>query len=319
MLKIFLIVLSLLFIKTPETNKKELFDMQVEAAYEKYASYYQYSNDNFSLEVIRGIVNEKTAYGVLFSNAFAKTYSIDITDSKGVKYKLPTDERGDLFVVAFEEILNEEYTISIYKGNELVSLPTTIKLLPFTESELDASPITSIYFGQNKGVTTQLFVKKAVLNSEMIYIIIGLGSIVLGCVIIILAFAKMKKGMFDKAKREDGVFKFKDFLSQDFKEQPKSEFDIIDLNNNEVLKDEKEEMSDDKEQEIYEKNIRYDTDEKSGFPLSEYLIEKGYTVDYKTASEEEKQKIMLELMKLKNDKKITEDEYLEEAYKLWKE
>ncbi len=50
----------------------------------------------------------------------------------------------------------------------------------------------------------------------------------------------------------------------------------------------KEEISDDKEQEIYEKNIRYDTDEKSGFPLSEYLIEKGYTVDYKTASEEEK-------------------------------
>lgn len=316
MLKFFIVILSMLFVTSPTKSNDILFKTGVDAAYEKYAYCYEYSNENFSLSIVKGIVNDKPAYGFALTNVYVKTYTVKIVDIDGNEYKLSPNSRGDLLVVAFEEI-DKEYTINIYRDGKKVDLLGEAKLTPFTESEFDDLPITAIVLGKDQGTIVSKLVIKNKIDSSMLFIIIGVSLITLGCLIIILSYMKNKKGMFDKNKRSEGIFQFKDFLSQNFDEEPKSEFDVIDIKPEE--NQEEEEIAEKAHNEIYQKSVRYDNEEKSNFPLEEYLKDKGFVTDYKLAQEEEKQKIMLELMKLKNDKKITEDEYLEEAYKLWKE
>lgn len=312
MLKFCLVIFSLLFLTNVQYPNNNEFDENVNKSYEEYAEYYEYTNDSFSLKIIRGRVNKKMVYGVCFSNAYAKTYSIELVDSTDKIYLLPTDKRGDISVVALEEI-DKEYTIIVYEDSKLIILPIKVILKPFDETEFKTTDITKVSIGENKGATfTRLSTKTNIPSS--VWILGGMVLITIGCVIIILVNAKMKKGMFDKEKRSEGVFNFKKFISEDFNEERKNEFDIIDI----APIEEKDEKLN-SEREIYQKTFRYDDDEISGFKIQEYLQDKGFVTDYKLASEEEKQKIMLELMKLKNDKKITEDEYLEEAYKLWKE
>lgn len=312
MLKFCLVIFSLLFLTNVQYPNNDEFDENVNKAYEEYAKYYEYTNDSFSLNIIRGRVNKKMVYGVCFSNAYAKTYSIELVDSTNKIYLLPTDKRGDISVVALEEI-DCNYTINVYEGDKLINLPIKPILKPFDENEFNNTDITKVSIGENKGVVfTQLSTKTNI--SSYVWILGGMVLITIGCVIIILVNAKMKKGMFNKEKRSEGVFNFKEFLSENFNEEPKNEFDIIDI----APVEEKDEDFK-SEREIYQKTFRYDDDEVSGFKIQDYLQDKGFVTDYKLASEEEKQKIMLELMKLKNDKKITEDEYLEEAYRLWKE
>ena len=48
------------------------------------------------------------------------------------------------------------------------------------------------------------------------------------------------------------------------------------------------------------------------------LREKGYITNYASLSEEEKNRVMLELIKLKNEKRISQDRYYEETGELWK-
>lgn len=312
MLKFCFVIFSLLFLTNIQYPNNNEFDENVNKAYEEYASYYEYTNDSFSLKIIRGKVNKKMLYGICFSNAYAKTYSIELVDTNEKVYLLPTDRRGDVLVVALEEI-DSNYTINVYEDDKLINLPVKAILKPFDENDLKNTDITKVSIGENKGsALTHLSTKTNIPST--VWILGGMVLITIGCVIIILVYAKTKKGMFSKEKRSEGVFNFKEFLSENFNEEPKSEFDIIDI----APVEEKDEEPN-SEREIYQKMFRYDDDEVSGFQIKEYLQDKGFVTDYKLASEEEKQKIMLELMKLKNDKKITEDEYLEEAYRLWKE
>lgn len=312
MLKFCFVIFSLLFLTNIQYPNNNEFDENVNKAYEEYASYYEYTNDSFSLKIIRGKVNKKMLYGICFSNAYAKTYSIELVDTNEKVYLLPTDRRGDVLVVALEEI-DSNYTINVYEDDKLINLPVKAILKPFDENDLKNTDITKVSIGENKGsALTHLSTKTNIPST--VWILGGMVLITIGCVIIILVYAKTKKGMFSKEKRSEGVFNFKEFLSENFNEEPKSEFDIID-----IAPVEEKDKEPNSEREIYQKMFRYDDDEVSGFQIKEYLQDKGFVTDYKLASEEEKQKIMLELMKLKNDKKITEDEYLEEAYRLWKE
>ena len=52
--------------------------------------------------------------------------------------------------------------------------------------------------------------------------------------------------------------------------------------------------------------------------VREHLILNGFITDYKIITDDEKNKVTVYLMKLKNEKKISNDQYLEEMYKIWK-
>ncbi len=158
--------------------------------------------------------------------------------------------------------------------------------------------------------------------TNLIFIVVAL-AIVVSCGIIILVFWKSKKGMFNERLRKEDTFDFKEFLNQNFDENIQ-EPDTIDLDEDEFSVEKEEDLKQDESldkqpKNVYEKSYKDIEEEKSGFSISDYLRDKGLITDYKIASEEEKQSIMLELMRLRDEKKITNDEYLEEAYKLWKE
>ena len=61
-----------------------------------------------------------------------------------------------------------------------------------------------------------------------------------------------------------------------------------------------------------------DEDVRSDFNIKKHLQELGFITDYRIIDSEEKNKIMLELMRLKEQKTITQDDYLYEVSELWK-
>ena len=78
-------------------------------------------------------------------------------------------------------------------------------------------------------------------------------------------------------------------------------------------------MLDDSEvKEVYEKRAYYDNDEDNNVSVKDILKENNYRTDYNNMTEEEKNKVMLFLMKLRYENKITEEQYKEEANRLWR-
>lgn len=116
----------------------------------------------------------------------------------------------------------------------------------------------------------------------------------------------------NKKERNTSDFKFSEFIEKEISEEKLEEIDISRIKYFEEKK-EKEEPK-----EVYTKQDKHVQDEESGFSVKEYLSSKGFNLDYSSLNDEEKNKIMLELMMLKDNHKITQDEYLMETYELWK-
>lgn len=307
MKKIFLLVLAILFISLPTTIKGAGFEDEIKDAYKMYYSDYLYETNNYSLSVYCGIVNDEATYAISFVSSRAGEYTIKISDGENIYDVKPYNSRGDIKIIALEK-QEKNLEIVIYKGSNKQSLPKRT-ILEVVEKE-DIFLRSNIFNGNDKGS------KITKLNNNtngMIYLLmIGSISIIIGCGTIILVLVSLKKGMFNSKNRKEGVFNFKEFVNQQIEEDRVNQFEIV-----EIEPEEEEDVP--TEREIYSKMNKYDDEERSEFPLSDYLRDRGFMTDYKIASEEEKQQIMLELMRLRDEKKITNDDYLEEAYKLWKE
>lgn len=307
MKKIFLLVLAILFISLPTTIKGAGFEDEIKDAYKMYYSDYLYETKNYSLSVYCGIVNDEATYAISFVSSRAGEYTIKISDGENIYDVKPYNSRGDIKIIALEK-QEKNLEIIIYKGSNKQSLPKRA-ILEVIEKE-DIFLRSNIFNGNDKGS------KITKLNNNtngMIYLLmIGSISIIIGCGTIILVLVSLKKGMFNSKNRKEGVFNFKEFVNQQIEEDRVNQFEIV-----EIEPEEEEDVP--TEREIYSKMNKYDDEERSEFPLSDYLRDRGFMTDYKIASEEEKQQIMLELMRLRDEKKITNDDYLEEAYKLWKE
>lgn len=308
MKKISCILMFLILFLIPLSIKADEFNDEINDAYESYIELYNLKTPNYELRVIKGIVNDTPSYGIYFFSEEANEYQL-VLESKDKEYHLkPYNKRGDIKALAIEE-LNISYQLKIYSAGKEQHLGNEIILKPFTKGELVTS--SSLMKGNDKGCKVNSLSSAGEFKIE--YIMIGSSCIIIGCILIMMVFSKMKKGKFDKENRKEGVFDFKEFITRNIEEKEIDEFEVINI---EVDKEEKEEET---VREIYSKVSRYDEEEKSDFSIKTYLQDKGFVTDYKIASEEEKRSIMLELMRLRDEAKITNDEYLEEAYRLWKE
>ena len=307
MKKIFLLVLTILFISLPTTIKGAGFDEEIKDAYQVYYSKYFYETDNYSLSVYCGIVNDEATYAISFISSRSKEYTMRLSDGENAYEVKPYNGRGDIKIIALEK-QEKDLEIIVYRGNNKQSLPKKLILEKVEKEEILL--ISNILDGNNKGCKVTKLNENSV--GTILLLMIGSICVIAGCGIIILVIFILKKGMFDQKKRKEGVFNFKEFINQPIEEAKIDQFEVI-----ETEPIEEEEIP--TEREIYSKMNKYDDEERSEFPLSEYLRDKEFMTDYKIASEEEKQQIMLELMRLRDEKKITNDDYLEEAYKLWKE
>src|SRR5690606_11966949 len=132
--------------------------------------------------------------------------------------------------------------------------------------------------------------------------------------IIIFIFFKRKKGVFSEEKRKDNVFNYREYLN-----------DLVANQNNETYQDDsiiipQDEVNEEqvKPEKAYERQRFYEDEVDDFIDIEKVLREKGYKTDYKVASEEEKNQIMLELMKMRDLHEISQTQYREEIIKLWK-
>ena len=112
---------------------------------------------------------------------------------------------------------------------------------------------------------------------------------------LILIFYLKRKGIFRKDKINENVINMRELLKEDTKDH---------IETNEYFKKEEKDTTEEKVEEVVD--------------IKAYLREKGYITNYASLSEEEKNRVMLELIKLKNEKRISQDRYYEETGELWK-
>lgn len=273
----------------PANENYEQFMNEVDAGYEYYECIENTNNDSYSITIIKGIYNGYPCYGINFTSIEENKYHLSIYIDGGY-YRLEKSGRSEsgLAIIASSKI----YVDLVNKDNNKMNL-SELNIFTTTQFEIEMEENENkIITGQGKGRTfTNLtyepqsydFTKKFI---TVLLIIIGS---TLSLLLILFIF---KKGLFNKAKRSENIINMRNVLFEETKDNP----------NNDYIQ----------EVPIPEEKTETIADVKA------YLLEKGFITNYNILSEEEKNRIMIELIKLKNEKKITEDKYYEETYELWK-
>ena len=306
-----MLVMVILSLGLFQAKTKDDFVNDVNEAYEKYTYLINVSKSEYSFVITKGICNNEEVYGFYFHTTEANKYRAAITVKKESEWViLKYNIRGDICIVATSSSEIESILASVYLAGDT---DTRFESINVTSEDSFAYDIN----GNNKGTTIKE-IHSFYLSPITIYMLVC-GGVILACGVIVLIFFKLKKGMFDKKIRQEGVFNFKEFLNSNIEEAPQKEVDvdnIIDLKEDDYEVSREEEES----KEVYDK-VKDDffySDEASGFDIKGYLKDKGFVLEYKAINDDEKNQIMMELIKLKNERKITNDEYLEEVYELWK-
>ena len=287
---------------TPLTVKDELFDTFMTDVHDGYQVYEEIENENnsnnyYSLKIVRGIFKGTPCYGIAFCSEDAGAYELAI-EKDDVLYKLEQNDRKDSYGISIKADSMIEIHIYDKNGNEQDFIGES-KLLKFSEEDLAQS--SKAIYGLNNGKS---FTKLTNYTSKIpfLYAFIYSAVVLIGiCAVAIIIMAVRRKGMFNKKVRSEGVINIESLINE---AKQKEEVDLWD-----GYKPEKEEIIIEATEVVEEANY---------IDLKEYLISKGYLTDYSLMSEDEKNNLMVELMFLKNNKKISEDTYYEETYKLWK-
>lgn len=282
---LFLLISFIPLAKPRNEINEEQFMEEIDRNYGYYMQVENASNDYFSMIVVKGIYNDKASYGISFTSTKQAEYYLLIKTS-GYTYKLITDSNQDSSAIAIDATFNIE--LFVYdKDDRLQSY--TKELESFKNNEVDTS---SYIKGSNEGrefSALKLYSPKSNYYEAIIYVILSV--ICLSVIILTILFVK-KKGMFDKQKRKEGVINMRELVEEETR----------DTENNDYVEIVKE---------VEEKNEMVSD-------IKAYLRDLGYITEYAILSEEDKNRIMLELIKLKNSNKINVDKYYEETYELWK-
>lgn len=297
----------------PKITKERIDEIQntfledVDKNYASYEVYESYENDLFSVLVVRGIYNGSACYGVSFISISANEYYM-VLETKSSAFKLQDAGANEIAMAIKADI---EYQAVVYNENGNKVQTKAITLSKFAVSDFDEAGAT---IGQGHGTKfTTLTEYKARLPFLPVLLII-LGSLICLSGLALLLLFILRKGLFNKDKRKEGVISMRDIY----------EAETEDIGNDGISFDYKEEhnlleTSDDITP-VTNPNKREEDDEVNSKieNIKDYLKDKGFIVDYNILDEDEKNKIMMELIKLKNDGLISMDAYYKETYELWK-
>lgn len=315
-LTLFMLILP---ITSPMQEAKDVFIENIDNSYESYIKT-DIQTNYIDLTIIQGVVNNKVTYGIFFFNDYSKQNTISL-HSGSSEYKLPTNSRGDVSITALDLEVNKVYDIIILDQHGFIQSIDTEELKIISVEEFLENE--NIINGNNSGTKiTKLEKEGFSINLLDNLFIIGSVGIVLLCGIILLIYKKSKKGMFAEEAKKENVFDFKEFINSTINSS-----EVIDgygeyVNENDDI-DEPKDIIDETPvindyKQVYRRYGRGDEDERSEFNIESYLQSEGFITDYKAISLEEKNQIMIELMKLRDANKITQDDYLDEISKLWK-
>ena len=325
LLFLFLSFISMMIPKTKALTKNEIeeyqlgFIDQVENKYQYYEIFETIEFDEFSLVIVKGIYNNSGCYGISFVSTNQNEFYL-VLETSSSSFELPNDGIGSRAIAIKADI---SYAVLVYDKNDNKVDMKKITLNKFNESDFDKT--TAILGNNASGPFTALVSHKATLKFLPVLLITF--SVMIGIVgITILILFLTKKGLFDKEKRKEGVISMRDIY----------EANTNDLENDGISFDDIEEPNEEDdegdEKIVYDNttpstvipvinpNKREDDDEivEKVTDIKKYLQDQGFFTDYKVLSEEEKNKIMMELIKLKNDSMISMDAYYKETYELWK-
>ena len=293
------IFLSLFVPLNTNINNNETFLENCKKGYNSYHVLYIEETNQYNLQIIEGEINNEVTYSINFITSTPNEYDLVLKYQGSSKYLYPEeDSRGDvsLYNMKFSKNMNVEIKT---KGTTTFSYEIKIKNID------EYNTNDNILTGDGLGLETSE-VKGVLQNNLVQFLSIIFTVIIIISIIIILILYSTKKGLFNK-----------DVVDKEFAEQHRVRDDIQSFikEQNQTFEVEAEEIEEEKEvKEVYEKIKEYDDEERD---ISLLLKEKGYNTNYNTLLTHEKNEIMLELMRMKDFKEITEKEYKEEIIKLW--
>lgn len=283
------------------------FNNNIHQGYELYEVIVDESNQYYTLKVAWGVNNDKINYSIYFYSEKAKDLNMIIIYNNK-QYTLPKDERGDIAVEAFGVRGNSSLKLVIFdKGKHVyttIDLPTALNKEEFLLEALNNVE------GLNKGLKiSSLKVYRDIKNFSIVVFALFSVIILLSATIVVIVVTK--KGVFNQ--------EYDDIIRYTPEERPFEyiflEPDVIKEDTNNVLDLEE----DDEPRSIYNRMRQYDFDDDNNydFDVFEYLTQKGFNANYEVLSEAEKDLIMLELMRLRDEKVISLEQYNQEVIKLW--
>lgn len=298
---VWLVLLSIIPITEPLPsidNAQEYFFQTVEDEYKYFmqSTELSYYNDDLDIVIVQGIYGDVPSYGVSF---YSEDYIVALKTVDGF-YTLPQVSKVSAMVIAVKADVTYEVVVYSQNGEEY-QLPKRIILKKFIEEDLNFDILEQ---GNNN---FKPFVKLNVYTFRLPFfkvLIIVFSSVIAVSLLGILLMFIFKKGLFDKNKRKQGVLDIKSILEAETEDSASEDI----FENCEVLSV--------KEDEITDQTIE-EPKEQIG-DIKAYLQALGYVTDYNLLSEDEKNKIMLELMHLKDTEQISLKKYYEETYQLWK-
>lgn len=300
---LFLLLATLL----PYQEGMQKFTNEISEGYEEYIVLYgeteeEATNSYYTLKIVEGINSNQVTYGFYLYNDQSRSHTVVIT-ANGKNYYPKTDSRGDYYYPAIE--LKTDNTLQVYDENDKVRYEVTI----VQESKESFLGRDLLILGNNQGIeVTQLSGFQKISLVSLLQIIFGSFVFLFGIVLLIMFVSK--KGLFNKEKRQENVFDFNAFINEINSQKPI----IIE---DEPLKDDDDDLPLDAQIPVNNyPNIREYEDEEDD--ISDLIIMAGFSTDYTHMTEEKKNEIMLYLMRIRDEGKITSEQYRQEVIKLWK-
>lgn len=318
-MKLLFLFLTFLSFVYPLSNEDTSVDPEI-AFMDKVEKNYKYfsvikvdEQTEYTIIVVQGIYNNSGAYGVYFNSKEKGMYHV-VLETVDSSFALNQDENGYSALAIKSDIT---YVLYILDKNDKRLNTEEIVLQKFNKDDFDLTHATA---GLGEGAKfTSLSPNKEKIPFLPV-LLITMGAMTLVVILTLLVLFVLKKGYFNKEKRQEGVISMRDIYESN-SEALRDDIHFEDQEDEDdyTLREEKEEKKTPIIP-IINPNIREDDEEmKSKIEnIKEYLTDKGFITDYKALSEDEKNKIMMELIKLKNDNLISMDDYYKETYELWK-
>lgn len=282
-------------------EEKNEFLSQCKEGYNSYALIESEETEKYILNIVIGEIDNEIGYSIFFYSQNPKEYEIVFTNNNK-SYNLKQNFRGDIIVHNLQ--LDNDYILNIQTNNITTNSKEINNINYETYMNLYSTIINN---GNSIGLEKNSLIK---INNFSLTIILCMifATIIIVSIIIILVLYVNKKGLFNEYK-----------MNEEFAEEHQIKSTIEDyINNipqNNEIEAEEVEVVEETRNDVYTKNKRYEDDEPRDISL--LLNQKGFNTNYQELTTEEKNMIMVELMKMKNFQEITEEEYHAEIIKLW--
>lgn len=291
----------------PATEIFNSFNEEIDSGYEAYTIIKEEKYDNYyDLKIIQGVNDDKISFGIMLVNVNPQSHTIKVLMNNR-QYVLPKTDRGDYNLPSIK--YNSDIIISIDNGKSIKPVAEISHITP--EQFMDGDNLIT---GDNQGLRMKALGGSGIDLNRMGILTFIFGGVIVITSIIIFIFYKRRKGIFAANKRNENVFDYREFVNQYVANNSEEAI----ASGNYVVPEEEVKEQDLKPQKAYERQRFYEEEVEDFIDVEKILKEKGYNIDYQNALEFEKNDIMLELMKMRDFKDISQTQYQEEVIKLWK-